>query len=601
MKAQEYYAKFRPHLEHDLEIDGKPAPWLPDHPKQWGSEATRIDFEPESPDIPGFGINRHLSTSDDDRLLSVTVGSDIHIYNIDYASTPTGDNAPHIQLKQVLRSGHGGGKVGFAEFQPNGNGTCRILVSSGAYLDNRRNINTVRVWDLDAEEMEAERLIPLAADAASRAASSVLQHKAKWPQDALGDQDIARSFEKVLRVAQTRIDIEQARVLQGYVKRRAFSRDGASLLVFEAGPEYCISVIAVDSLRARFQLRGHSDIIMWAEYSPDNKLIGTSSWDKTVRVWDAANGELVHIMAGATNQSWNAAFSPNSKIIAAGAGDQKVRLWNVETGELIHTFGGYKNWVRSLSFSLDGKTLAAGAGDASLRTFSVMNGGDSGQHWQMGAGEGNHADPILWTEFSPNNRVIGTSCWDKPVRIWNAVNGELIHMLTGATNQSWKAAFSPDSSMMATGASDQKVRLWNVESGELVHTFEGYKNWVRSLSFSPDGQTLAAGAGDASLRIFSVLSGGDSLQQWQMGTAEGSMIDHFIGVRNVMYTAKGLLIFKTTDGRVYTFDAGTGRKGQFEHREDVVGSIGSGNCITSHDGNWIFIANFDGVVRVWRI
>ncbi|KIK62704.1 hypothetical protein GYMLUDRAFT_223268 [Collybiopsis luxurians FD-317 M1] len=468
INAQDYYAKFRPHLEHDFETDGKPAPWLPDHPKKWGSEATWIHFDPESPDIPGFGINRHLSTSDDDRFLSVTVGPDIHIYSIVYPSTSTGGNGPHFQLKQVLRSGHGGGKVGFAEFQPNGNGTSRVLVSSGAYLDNRRNINTVRVWNLDAEETEAERRIPLAAYAASHAASNVLQHNAKWSQDALGDQDIARRFEKVLRVAQTRIDIEQARVLQGHVKRRAFSRDGVSLLVFEAGPEYCISVIAVDSLRARFQLRGHSDMIMWAEYSPDNKLIGTSSWDKTVRIWDAANGELVHTLTGATNQSWNAAFSPDSKTIAAGAGDRKVRLWNVE-------------------------------------------------------------------------------------------------------------------------------------SGELCYIFEGYNSWVRSLCFSQDGLTLAAGAGDSSVRIFSVLSGGDSIQHWKMGAGEGSLRGKWIEVWNVMYTARGVLIFGTTDGRVYMFDPKTGQKGKFEHGADVVGLSSTGNCITSRDGKWLFTADFDGSVRVWGI
>ncbi|KIK62705.1 hypothetical protein GYMLUDRAFT_164209, partial [Collybiopsis luxurians FD-317 M1] len=343
-------------------------------------------------------------------------------------------------------------------------------------------------------------------------------------------------------------------------------------------------------------LRGHSDLIMWADYSPDSKLIGSSSWDKTVRIWNAANGELIHMLTGATNQSWNAAFSPDSKMIAIGAGVRKVRLWSVESGELIHTFEGYKNGVRRRTFSADGSSLLVFASRPDHHV-SVIAVNSLQERFRLQ----DHADAIMWAEFSPNNRVIGTSCWDKTVRIWNAVNGKLIHMLTGATNQSWNAAFSPDSSMIAAGAGDQKVRLWNVESGELIHTFEGYKNWVRSLSFSPDGQTLAAGAGDASLRIFSVLSGGDSLQQWQMGAAEGSMIGHFIEVCNVMHTAQGLLIFKTTDGRVYTFDAGTGRKGQFEHREDVVGSIGSGSCITSHDGNWIFIANFDGVVRVWKI
>ncbi|KAF5372798.1 hypothetical protein D9757_011110 [Collybiopsis confluens] len=117
MSSQEYFAKFRPELQHDFGIDGKPALWFPGHPKQWGVELTRIDLGAQKvpPDYPGASTHHHLSTSDDGRLLSVTVGPDIHVYTVHYPSDSENNGKPQIQLKQILRSGHGG-RVGFAEF-----------------------------------------------------------------------------------------------------------------------------------------------------------------------------------------------------------------------------------------------------------------------------------------------------------------------------------------------------------------------------------------------------------------------------------------------------------------------------------------------------
>src|ERR1700761_6935528 len=103
-------------------MGGEPASWFPGHPKQWGSELSRIDFSSQildpSDSFSGPGGRKHLSTSDDDHFLSVTVGPDIHIYTLDYPTNTDGDSSkgPSIQLKRILRSAHGGWKVSFVEF-----------------------------------------------------------------------------------------------------------------------------------------------------------------------------------------------------------------------------------------------------------------------------------------------------------------------------------------------------------------------------------------------------------------------------------------------------------------------------------------------------
>lgn len=92
-------------LEHDFQTNETPASWLPGHPKQWGSEVTRIQFSAPL---------QNIALSDDDSLLAVCVEADIHIYTVERSGS--NDDKVHLRQKRNLRSGHGGGKVSFVEF-----------------------------------------------------------------------------------------------------------------------------------------------------------------------------------------------------------------------------------------------------------------------------------------------------------------------------------------------------------------------------------------------------------------------------------------------------------------------------------------------------
>ncbi|KAJ7814686.1 quinon protein alcohol dehydrogenase-like superfamily [Mycena olivaceomarginata] len=131
-------------------------------------------------------------------------------------------------------------------------------------------------------------------------------------------------------------------------------------------------------------------------------------------------------------------------------------------------------------------------------------------------------------------------------------SGELIHVLEGATMQSWAGAFSPDSALIASGAGDKIVRIWRVDTGELVHTLSGFTRWIRSLAFSPDGGHLAAGAAGGTLRVFDVASGACE-QSWQVDLQDDRSAATFIEISGVRYTARGDLFFRSSEGRVFGY------------------------------------------------
>jgi WD40 repeat protein len=74
-------------------------------------------------------------------------------------------------------------------------------------------------------------------------------------------------------------------------------------------------------------LKGHTGSIYSLAFSPDGHTLVSGSRDTTVRLWDAATGELLQILEGHTDAVWSLAFAPDGRTLASGGRDAAVRLW----------------------------------------------------------------------------------------------------------------------------------------------------------------------------------------------------------------------------------------------------------------------------------
>ena len=79
-------------------------------------------------------------------------------------------------------------------------------------------------------------------------------------------------------------------------------------------------------------LKGHTNSVSYAQFSPDGKKIVTASWDSTAKVWDASSGNLLLTLSGHYGKVLFAKYSPDGKKIVTVSRDNSAIIWDAVTG-----------------------------------------------------------------------------------------------------------------------------------------------------------------------------------------------------------------------------------------------------------------------------
>src|SRR5579864_7220313 len=102
-----------------------------------------------------------------------------------------------------------------------------------------------------------------------------------------------------------------------------------SLLAIVILGSLTLSIWAQDPAADAKTLVGHTDPVYSVDFTADGALIVTGSFDKSLKLWDAATKKPVRTFAGHTNLVLTVAVSKDGTRIASGSLDNTVKLWDV--------------------------------------------------------------------------------------------------------------------------------------------------------------------------------------------------------------------------------------------------------------------------------
>jgi WD40 repeat protein/uncharacterized caspase-like protein len=280
---------------------------------------------------------------------------------------------------------------------------------------------------------------------------------------------------------------------------------------------------------------GHTSGILSVAFSPDQKLLATSSADNTIKLWDVASesqirslqgfalslafspdGKLLAAASGRTVQLWDVAsgvvvrsmpsagfsiaLSPNGKLLAAADG-KNIKLWNTETGVLSASLEGHTERVISLSFGSDGSFLVSGSEDKTVRVWNVASRSQTRLF--------EHSSAVMGVALSPDRKLLA-AVTSKMIYLWDLSTATELKQLESATAWFNAIAFSPDSRLLAAASLVKKasggIRLWDVATGVHTDLVSDSPDMLATIAWSPDGKLLAGGS----------LMG--SVQGWEVST-----------------------------------------------------------------------------------
>ncbi|THU81838.1 WD40 repeat-like protein [Dendrothele bispora CBS 962.96] len=438
VSSKDFFSTWEHALQNNFARDNQPATYFPGHPKRWGEELTRID-----------GV-KFIALNDNGSLLGASNGGEIQLYDM-----------PSMTLWRTLKGFEGQNNMTIT-FQPGHDKDGIVLVGLTDLRRDRVYRRVFKWYNLGDSEVDVDgNSFEEAAESAASVAAEIISKKSSFSRDDIDLSTLCQHMRDVLSSARMQLETQKGDVVVGH--GMTFSRDGSFLLYIE--DENTVVVVDSRTRQERFMLTGHTNNIMWVETSPDDGVIATSSWDRTVRIWKATNGQELRVLAGAESQCQSGAFSPDGSLVGVGAGDS-VRVWNVENGDLLHTFGGFKDWVSKLAFSPDGKSLAVGSGRGALKVFDLMS-GEENQTWEVKVQGGTGFVGILHVNYTSKGLLV-FGYGDGRVFTYDQVTnqmGQFEHepdrneVLPGYG----KKLVTPDGSLLISADFDGNVRIWRLE------------------------------------------------------------------------------------------------------------------------------------------
>ena len=116
----------------------------------------------------------------------------------------------------------------------------------------------------------------------------------------------------------------------------------------------------------------HKDEVNIIKYSPNEKLIVSGSYDKTIKIY-SNNLNLINTLNGHKRGVTDLSFSPYAKILVSSSSDKTIKLWNLNDYTCLNTFQGHLSTVLKIDFIYNGTHLISSGGDGLIKIWNIQN------------------------------------------------------------------------------------------------------------------------------------------------------------------------------------------------------------------------------------
>ncbi|CAH3183694.1 unnamed protein product [Porites lobata] len=270
-------------------------------------------------------------------------------------------------------------------------------------------------------------------------------------------------------------------------------------------------------------LLGHSYGVNSCRFSPFGTLLATASTDGNVHLWDVNTGSVVAVLQGHKSGVRVCRFSPNSRFLVTGSADESFCIWDVSSKTLVRCVEKLESSVMTCCFTPDSLYIITGTSMGDLSIWEAQTGKMTkfyAEGHDLGVADccfsstyGSASPSYHDTSGSAPNFLLASGGNDNLVKLWDIFTAsafsEECHIrkrcsLSGHQGPVYGVAMSPNGKILASGGGDKLIILWDPLAEVSLLTLEGHTRYVTCCSFSVDGNWLATGSNDRTLKLWKI-------------------------------------------------------------------------------------------------
>ncbi|KAL0726482.1 hypothetical protein Bca4012_022575 [Brassica carinata] len=315
---------------------------------------------------------------------------------------------------------------------------------------------------------------------------SFLSHEDGDQRDTVGPcMDVSKGF--------TFTEVNSVRASTSKVTCCHFSLDGKMLA--SAGHDKKAVLWHTDTMKPKTTLEEHTAMITDVRFSPNLPRLATSSFDKTVRVWDADNkGYSLRNFIGHSSMITSVDFHPNKDdLICSCDNDGEIRYWSINNGTCSRVYKGGSTQTRFQPRV--GKYLAASSGNV-VSVLDVET--QACRHSLQG-----HTSPINSVCWDSSGDFLATVSEDV-VKVWTfgtGNEGECVHELSCNGSKFQSCVFHPTFPSLLVVGCYQSLELWNMSQNKTM-TLSAHDGIIASLAVSTATGLVASASHDKLVKLW---------------------------------------------------------------------------------------------------
>ncbi|KAA3489123.1 transcriptional corepressor LEUNIG-like isoform X1 [Gossypium australe] len=271
-----------------------------------------------------------------------------------------------------------------------------------------------------------------------------------------------------------------------------FSSDGK--LLASAGHEKKVVLIwNMETLDFVRTAEGHSLLITDVRFRPSSTIFATSSFDKTVQLWDSTKpSKSLFKLVGHAEQVLSLDFHPRkTDLLCSCDSNNEMRLWNINQRSCVHVS---KSATKQVRFQpRPGKLIATASGN-------VVNVIDAETNKPLSCLKG-HNKEVLSICWDPSGKYFASISEDS-ARMWSVSGGECLHELRSTGNKFQSCTFHPGYSQLLVIGGYQCLELWNPVESNKTWTVEAHRGLISSLADCLQTEMVASASHDQCVKIW---------------------------------------------------------------------------------------------------